>query len=184
MAVSRARTKSWTVEDLQALPDDGYAYEIVNGELLRMTPPGWEHGDFMLALGGELRRYVMAQRLGRVSGGDPGHILARKPDTVVGPDIAFIRSDRLPLERRGWLEIAPDLAVEVISPNDTFSEVMDKVASYLNAGVRLVWLVDPLRRRVLVHAQDRPPRELGEHDVLDGEDVVPGFQMPVAELFQ
>jgi Uma2 family endonuclease len=183
MAIPKSQTKLWTVEDLAAMPDDGYVYEIVQGELLRMAPPGWDHGDVAGALVSALRPHVMGNQLGRVSVGDPGHILSRDPDTVVGPDIAFIRTDRLPPERRGWLDLAPDLAVEVISPNDSFSEVMNKVERFLAAGARLVWLVDPLRRRVLIHARDRAPIELTERDTLDGEDVVPGFQMRVAELF-
>ena len=183
MTALKTQAKQWTIEDLAALPDDGNLYDVVEGELRRKAPPGWDHGDVLLALGGELRRFVMAHKLGRVSGGDPGHILARDPDTMVGPDIAFIRSDRLPADRRGWLDLAPDLAVEVISPGDSFSDVMDKADRFLAVGSRLIWLIDPLRKRVLVRAGNRPLVELTERDTLDGADVVPGFEVTVADLF-
>ncbi len=107
------------------------------------------------------------------------------PGKVRRPDVSFIRADRLPAEeaREGHCRIAPDLAVEVISPNDLYCDVDEKVNEYLAAGVRLVWVVNPSARRVLIRRRDRTAAELLEADELDGEDVVPGFRCRVAALF-
>lgn len=173
-----------TVDDVLAMQDDGDRLELIRGELLRTPPVGFEHSDIMLGLGGELRRYVLAHGLGRVGGGDPGFILQRDPHTFLGPVVAFIRAERLPDERRGILELAPDLVVEVISPSDRFNDVTEKVAVYLECGVRCVWLVQPLWKRVFVYTSGVPARELLEGDILNGEDIIPGFQMPVADIFR
>jgi Uma2 family endonuclease len=184
MATSQTERQLLTVEDVLAMPDDGDRLELIRGELLRMPPVGFEHSDIVLGLGGELRRHVLANGLGRVGGGDPGFILQRDPYTFLGPDIAFIRADRVPEDRHGILELAPDLVVEIISPSDRFNDVTEKVATYLECGVRCVWLVQPLRKRVFVYIPDTSVQELLEGDTLDGGDIVPGFAIPVAEIFR
>ncbi|MDP9363937.1 MAG: Uma2 family endonuclease [Chloroflexota bacterium] len=115
-----------------------------------------------------------------------GLFLAHEPDTVVAPDVAFVRAERLPSpsERRGFSPVVPDLAVEVVSPSDRQAKVDEKVALYLAAGVPLLWVAYPRRRVVRVHRPGREPVELGEGDVLDGEDVLPGFRLPVADVFR
>ncbi len=180
-----ATTRLMTADELMALPDDGWRYELIEGVLHRMSPAGAEHGEIGTEYVWHLRNFVVPRRLGRVYPADTGFFLSHDPETVVAPDAAFVRADRLPprAERRGYLDLVPDLVVEVVSPTDRQADVDDKVARYLAAGARLVWVTDPLRRSVRVHAPGREPRELGEGEVLDGEDVIPGFRLPVADVF-
>ncbi|MDP8923509.1 MAG: Uma2 family endonuclease [Chloroflexota bacterium] len=149
-----------------------------------MAPPGGEHGDIASILDGSLGAHVRRQRLGRVFV-DTGFLLATDPDTVRAPNVAFVR--REPPEAatriRDYIPGAPDLAIEVISPNDLYTEVAEKVAEYLEHGARLVLVVNPRRPNVAVHRPDQPVRVLTVDDVIDGEDVVPGWSLPVRELF-
>jgi Uma2 family endonuclease len=117
--------------------------------------------------------------------GECGYVLRRNPDTVRGPDASFVSSERLAAwEARGpFFEGAPDLAVEVLSPSNTRREIEEKVSEYLAAGGREVWVADPEARRITVHRPDEGPRDLGPDDTLDGGDLLPGFDVPVAELF-
>lgn len=174
-----------TAEELFQLPDDDYKYELVEGELIRMPPTGAEHGDIAVNAGALLRNYVKAHDLGRVSAAETGFILKRNPDTVRAPDAAFIAKARIPPEGipRTYWPFAPDLAVEVVSPHDRFDEVQEKVAEYFTAGTRLVWVVLPKTRTVLVYRSFHDVRSLGVDDELSGEDVIPGFTCQVAELF-
>ncbi len=118
-------------------------------------------------------------------GPEIGFVLAVAPDTLLAPDVSYTREDWLPPEsaRGRFLRLAPDLAVEVLSPTDTAAEIAEKVSLYLEAGTRLVWVVDPRRRTVAVHTPDRVARTLVVGDTLDGGDVLPGFVLPLAELF-
>jgi Uma2 family endonuclease len=174
-----------TAEDLWRLPDDGMRHELVRGELRTMAPTGAEHGDYCGALITSLRVHAHTRRLGRVLAGDVGFRLTTNPDTVRCPDAAFIRRERwLAAGRVTGLWIgAPDLAAEVVSPNDLYTEVEDKVAQWLEFGTRMVLVVNPRRRTVAVHRPDRPPRILTLDDAIDGEDVVPGWTLPLRELF-
>jgi Uma2 family endonuclease len=150
-----------------------------------MAPAGWEHGAIGMRIGGPLSVFVQANKLGEVVGSDTGFVLARNPDTVRAPDMAFISSSRIQatgVPQKFWPG-APDLAVEVISPGDTLQEVEEKVDEWLAAGTRLVWVINPKRRRITVY---RPPRSvtiLTADEQLDGEDVVPGFCCRVGDLF-
>ena len=179
-------TKLMTAEELAALPDDGYQYELVRGVLVKMPPPGFEHGEIVGETFGWLREFVRAHGLGRVVTADAGFRLEEDPDTVRGPDIAFVRADRLPPpdQRVGYLAIPPDLVVEVVSRSQSEGDVATKVADYLRAGVPLVWTVFPRRRGVAIHRAGRAPQELAIGDELDGEDVLPGFRLPVAAIFR
>jgi Uma2 family endonuclease len=176
--------KPLTAEHLYSISDPFYRFELEDGRLRVMEPPGFAHGDVALALGALLRQHVRRHRLGRVVT-ETGFVLHRKPDRVYGPDVAFVRADRLPPAEHGHLyfEGAPDLAVEVRSPNDRPGEMAEKVRGYLAAHTPLVWVVDPQARTVTVHAPDAVPRELGVGDILEGDHVVPGFALPLAELF-
>jgi len=173
-----------TAEELFSLPDDGYRYELVRGELRKMAPSGSEHGDISADIHGSLHPYVRANNLGRTRIAEPGFILERDPDSVCAPDIAFVRQERIKAigkTTRFWPE-APDLAIEVISPNDRYSEVNEKIADYLAAGTRMVVVVNPRNRTVNVHTPDGAiTLKLG--DTLDGGDVVPGWQMPLSDIF-
>ncbi|MGH2557701.1 MAG: Uma2 family endonuclease [Thermomicrobiales bacterium] len=179
-------TKLMTAEELAELPDDGYHYELVRGEVKRMAPGGGEHTEIGFELGRPLGNHVVANKLGRVYMFEAGFLLSEDPETVRAPDVAFVRADRLPprAERKGYLRISPDLAVEVISPHDRLSEISEKVAEYLSYGVRAVWVIDPRLQTVTIYEADRHPRVLVVGDTLDGGDVVPGFQIAVADLFR
>jgi Uma2 family endonuclease len=175
-----------TAEELFRLPDDGEHYELVKGELRKMAPTGDEHAAIVPNISSPLHQYVKANKLGVVYSGEPGYIIATNPDTVRAPDVAFVRQERI--EATGGLiktyrPGAPDLAVEVISPNDLYTEVEEKVEEWLLAGTRLVWVVDPRRRIITVHQPDHPPIKLTIADQLDGGDVVPGWTFPVREVF-
>jgi len=175
--------KLMTAEELLRLPSDGQRHELVRGKLRTMSPPGFEHGGLTIAFGGSLDRHVRTHRLGQVVG-EVGFQLTTDPDTVRAPDVAFVRRERLPESPvRGYWPGAPDLVVEVISPNDLYTEVDEKVAEWLEHGVRLVFVVNPRRRTVAVHRPGRPVRILGMDDVLDGGDVVPGWTLAVRDLF-
>jgi Uma2 family endonuclease len=181
----RDRTpKLLTAEHLYAISDPFYKFELEAGRLRVMEPPGFAHGDVTVALSAALARHVRLHRLGKVVT-ETGFVLHRKPDRVYGPDVAFVRADRLPRADRAHLyfEGAPDLAVEVRSPNDRPDEVTEKVRGYLDAHTPLVWVVDPQARTVVVHPLDADPRGLGVGDILEGGHVVPGFALPLAELF-
>ena len=165
--------------------DDEHRYELVAGELEMMSPAKPRHGRIVGRLTGPLQTYVRARRLGEVYGAETGFLLGRNPDTVRGPDVAFVRRERVAQvgDTDDWWPGAPDLAAEVLSPDDSYSKVRQKVGLWLSGGARLVLVVDPRRRIVEVHHPGEPLRELTEGDTIDGEDVVPGWRLPVAELF-
>jgi Uma2 family endonuclease len=174
-----------TADQLLRMPDDGYRYELVAGELRKMTPAGWRHGAIGGQLQGWLARHIQEQGLGRVFLADTGFLLARDPDTVRAPDIAFIRKDRLPAtepEEAFWPG-APDLVVEVVSPGDTLGEVDDKVKMWLDCGAIMVWVVNPKWQNVTVYRSATEIKTLTKDDELDGGDVVPGFRCPVGDIF-
>ena len=176
-----------TAEELLALPN-GKHFELVHGELLEKDM-GWESewiGTNLIAI---LWAYCR-QHGGWVNGSSAGYrcfgeSIPDDPDRVRKPDVSYLAPGRLSAGRlpTGHCELVPDLAVEVVSPNDLYSEVEDKVDEYLRAGVRLVWVIDPRTDSVRVHRLDGTVRDLGHGDELDGEDVAPGFRCPVRELF-
>ncbi len=179
-------TTTYTTADrLLRMPDDGYRYELVAGELRKMTPAGWKHGSVGGKLHSLLGHYAEEKQLGRVLSGDTGFLLTRDPDTVRAPDIAFIRKDRFPPDQPQeafWLG-APDLAVEVVSPGDTSGEIDEKVKAWLDAGAVMVWVVNPRWRTVTVYRSATDIKVLTEKDSLDGQDVLPGFQCRVGDIF-
>jgi Uma2 family endonuclease len=174
-----------TAEEMCALPDDGQRYEIVRGALTWHPMDGFEHGSVAGSVVAHLNTFVWQQQLGRVASGSAGYLLARAPDILLSPDVSFVAIDRLPptAERTGFLHLAPDLVVEVMSPNDTVSEVAEKVSIYLQTGVRLVWVVLPKQRLVHVYANEHEIKILHVGDTLDGGDVLPGFRLAVADTF-
>lgn len=174
-----------TFEDLMHLPEDGYRHELTKGELLTMIPTGGQHGLLALRLGGALAAHIDRHQLGLTCAAETGFILSRQPDTVRAPDVSFISRDRVPSQGvpEGYWDLAPDLAVEVVSPSDSASDVRVKIREFLEAGTHLVWVVYPRLQVVEVHYPSGQVRVLGERDVLDGEDVVAGFSYSLAELF-
>lgn len=179
-----ASNKFMTAEELFHLPDDGYRYELVKGELRKMPPAGFEHGSLAIKIGWRLGQYVEMNNLGLVLAAETGFKIASDPDTVRAPDAGFVRKDRIPAELpKGYFPGAPDLAVEVISPSDTFQEVEEKVFDWLESGTSLVWVINPSRRRVTVYSSPSNITILTENDELDGEDIVPGFRCRISDLF-
>lgn len=172
----------YTIEQLPGIPD---AYELDAGELSFTTPTHTPHGSVVMAATVAIGSYVNAHRLGAAFGEQTGFILERNPDTVRAPDVAFVREDRLPPDglEPSYFEGGPDLAVEVISESNRPGRMRRKIAQYFAAGSRLVWVIDPNQRTVAVYASERESLLLHESDSLDGEDVLPGFQYPIAQLF-
>ena len=175
-----------SAEELYTLPDDGWSRELQAGLLVCEPPAGGRHGDIALALGSALRRHVRERGLGRVLANDTGFVLARDPDTVRAPDIAFVTKERWAgyADPSRFLPGAPDLAVEVLSASNSREAMHAKVADFLAAGTRLIWVVDPEAKTVAVYRTLLAPRFVGLDGVLDGEEVVPGFTLPVAEIFE
>lgn len=174
-----------TASELFEMPDDGFRYELVKGELRQMSPSGCEHGAVVFNFSLLLGAYLKANALGQGFGAETGFKIASDPDTVRAADIAFVRRERIPatgIPKNFW-ELAPDLAVEVVSPGDTRSEVKEKLGDWLGAGTRVVWIVDPRRRTVTVYRSITDVTRLSEGDELDGGDVVPGFRCKVSEIF-
>jgi Uma2 family endonuclease len=183
--MASASPRLLTAEDLFALPDNGGATELVRGELIDMSPGSPSSSEIGFNIGAPLWNFVRPRRLGVITGELAGYVLARNPDTVRAPDIAFVRADRVPpqAQRDFYWQVPPDLAVEIVSPSDRPRQVRDKCLEYLDAGVRLVWLVEPKHQRVTVYLPDRSTRTLGRTDALDGGDVLPGFTLPLADVF-
>lgn len=175
-----------TAEELELFPDDGFQYELVEGVVHRMAPASFEPSTFAARVLIRIGNHVERMGLGEVTGADGGFVLARRPDTVLAPDVAFVRAERLPSgeDRQHFAPIAPDLVVEVVSPSDRMREVDQKVERYLAAGVPMVWVFHPRRRTVTVRRADRAPTVLRQGDVLDGEDILPGFRLPLSDIFR
>ena len=161
------------------------SYELASGHLVVREPAGMRHGYVHGKLFALLYAHVRAHRLGMVFGADVGYILSRSPDTVRAPDVSFVQAARLPSPLpAGFFPGAPDLVVEVWSPNDRFPIVEQKVWRYLDAGTREVWVVHPEHRTVTVRRPDGSAERLEVDAVLTGGVVVSGFSSPVAELFE
>ena len=177
------RPRLMTADDLFNMPDDGYQYELVRGELRRMPPPGIDHGRYIGRIYFSVGSYVMAHNLGEIVPGDPGFEL--DDGHVRGPDLAFIRSERLnPLgSQPGYYQGPPDVAFEVLSPNDRRADVDEKIADYLDAGTLAVVVVAPRRRTVRVHCPNAAVVTLTESDILEIPELIPGWRMPVADIF-
>jgi Uma2 family endonuclease len=174
-----------TAEELLLLPDNGTRRELVRGEVREMAPAGDEHGEIAMTIGSELRQHVKTNRLGRVYAAETGFIISRNPDTVRAPDAAFVRQEVIAAtgRLRGFRSGAPDLAIEVISPGDSYTEVQEKVMEWLDAGCRMVVTIDPRRRILTVYRSRHDIEILTEEDTLSGGDVVEGWQLPLSELF-
>jgi Uma2 family endonuclease len=172
-----------TGEELAALGDIGPC-ELVEGSIVPMSPTGFEHGEVELAIGSEIRAFARAHNLGRTMSGEVGIYTRRSPDTVRAADVVFISHERHAQRTSdGYLDVAPDLVVEVLSPTNRWSETMQKLREYFSIGVRLVWVVDTAARSVFAYRALTDVREFASENDLPGEDVLPGFVLPVARLF-
>jgi len=179
-------TKVWTDIEFMALPDDGNRYELVKGELVNLGNSGAFHGYIAIILSAALFALVTSRKLGILL--DSSTAFTMKNGNKRSPDIAFFAKERLQgLEElpTGFLEGGPDLVVEILSPGNTVAEIEDKIAEYFANGTRLLWVISPGQHYVLVYRSGyEPQRLLTSADFLEGEDVVPGFTFPVADLFQ
>ncbi|MEQ9483766.1 Uma2 family endonuclease [Coleofasciculus sp. F4-SAH-05] len=177
--------KVWTDEEFMALSKDGHCYELVNGELVNMGNSGMEHGGIGSFLGGLLAIYVRQHKLGTVC--DSSTAFTLQNGNKRSPDVSFVSKERLKgLKRppRGFFQGSPDLAVEILSPNNTVEEIHDKIVEYFDNDTRLVWVIHPDEKYVLVYHSPEPDRLLRPQDTLEGDAIVPGFSMSVAELFE
>jgi Uma2 family endonuclease len=172
-----------TADELLRLRVPHARTELVRGALVVREPAGYRHGRVAMNLALRLGAHVERTRAGQLFAAETGFTLARGPDTVRAPDIAFIRRERLPdPEPAGFPDLAPDLVVEVLSPDDRSGDVLAKVADWLSAGTRLVWVVDPSRRLARVYQSDGTEVLVAADEALDGQDVVPGFSCTLAEI--
>ena len=179
-----ATTKLWTVEELERDGPPEGRWELIDGELVEMSPSGRTASKVATWIAHLLLGFVTPRRLGEVYGADGGFVVFPGRELIRVPDVAFVSADRVPpAQHTGFLRLAPDLAVEVVSPFDRPGEVVAKAAMWLEAGVRLLWVVDPEARTVAVHVPGAPVRLLRDGDALDGGDVVEGFHVAVADLF-
>jgi Uma2 family endonuclease len=173
-----------TVAELASMPDDGKRYELIDGELHMMSPAGNVHGRITARITAALWRHVEENDLGEVYAAETGFLLSLVPDTVRAPDVAFVRQERLENigDVEGYLPLAPDLVVEVVSPNDRFTAVEAKANTWLDAGSQMVVVVDPGTRTIRVYRRTDCIAILRETDELDASDVVLGWKIPVADL--
>ncbi|MCA2654053.1 Uma2 family endonuclease [Microcystis sp. M061S2] len=179
-------TKVWTDAEFMALPDDGNRYELVKGELVNLGNSGALHGYIAIILSAALFALVTSRKLWVLL--ESSTAFTMKNGNKRSPDIAFFAKKRLQgLEElpTGFLEGGPDLVVEILSPGNTVAEIEDKIAEYFANGTRLLWVISPGQHYVLVYRSGYEPQELlTSADFLEGEEVVPGFTFPVADLFQ
>ena len=174
-----------TADELLRMPDDDFRYELVEGTLIRMSPPGSVHGVIASRFAAALTNWVERHDLGQVFV-ETGFRLTENPDTVRAPDVSFVEKQRIPpsgIPRAYWRG-APDLAIEVLSPDDSPAETDEKVREYLGHGAQAVWVVDPDARAATVYGPDQPPQTLTEAESLDGGLVLPGFRRSLAQIFK
>jgi Uma2 family endonuclease len=172
-----------TADELLHLSIPGKCTELVRGRLVVREPPGSQHGLVAMSLGTELALHAKRTGAGGVFAAETGFHLGSNPDTVRAPDVAFVARERMEAARTaGYAALAPDLVVEVLSPNDRPGDVLAKVADWLSAGTKLVWVVDPERRLARAYRADGTEMTLTGDDALDGEDVLPGFSCPLGSI--
>lgn len=177
-------TKLITGDELLAMGDIGPS-ELIDGRIIYMSPVGDEHGSIAFNLGGKLKAFVQERNLGRVTGGEVGIYIRRNPDRIRAADVAFISRERGGgRPGKGFLQIAPELVVEIMSPDDRWQDMRKKIEEYFSIGVDRVWVVEPENRTVLIYRSSTEIMKLGEGDVLKGESVLEGFEMPVTKLFE
>lgn len=175
-----------TADELLRMPYDGFRYELVRGELRRMAPAGHEHGRVAVRFTWRLAQYVENNKLGAVYAAETGFLISTNPDTVRAPDVAFISQKRLDDvgRRAGYWPGAPDLAVEVISTGDTYSEVEEKAIEWLEAGALMVLALNPRKRTITVYRALNDITILSENAIFDLDDIVPGFKVAVKDIFE
>ncbi len=181
---SLIETQLITGEELLEMPGIGPC-ELVEGRIVPMSPTGGKHGLIEATVVYELKAFVDQKKLGWVLTGEAGIFTKRNPDTVRGADIAFISKKRLPQGApAGFLEVAPELVVEIISPGNPRKEIDKKIKEYLNIGVKWVWLIDPKNRSCMVYRSQTDVQKLTENDSLVGDEILAGFEIKIAKFFE
>ena len=178
------KPKLMTAEEMLLMPDDGMQRELIRGVLTEDMPPGYEHGVVEAQIGRLLGNFAADNDFGEVLTGDSGFVLERGPDTVRGPDVAWVAPGRLEGRVVGYAELPPDLVVEVRSPTDSQRHMAERAMMWLSHGVRMVLVADPGPVTLTVYCPGEPPQALSEFDVFDGGDVLPGFTAPVWSFFR
>ena len=173
-----------SIEEFERLPDDGRHRELVRGQIVQEPPASFRHGGIAGRLVGILHAFVSENDLGEVVTAETGFVLFDEPPTVRAPDVAFVARYRLTFDLDRFAPLAPDLAVEIVSRSNTLSEINDKVMDYLDAGSRLVWVVEPRSRSVTVYRSRDKIRLLTGDDEIDVGDVLPGLRLKVSDLFR
>ena len=186
-AAVESTQRIWTEEELQALPEDGYTHEIVNGELVMSPKNNFQHGDICIRLSFALESFNRAHKLGVVLDSSTGFWMKNR--NCRAPDISFIPKERLKRlgfrrHTRQFFPKAPDLAVEILSPNNTRAEMDERLADFFASGTQLAWIIHPQEQFVEICHSPVQRKILGSGAVLDGEQLLPGFQYPIADLFK
>lgn len=179
------KRRVWTEAELEALPEDGYIHEVVDGELVMSPKNNWQHGDICAELLMVMRAHAKSNHLGAVWDSSTGFWMENL--NCRAPDISFVQKERLRgFKRREarFFRGAPDLAVEILSPSNTRRDVDERLKDYFTSGARLAWIIDPDRELVEICHSPTQRRLLGPGGELDGEEVLPGFKYPVVELFK
>ncbi|MGH9762161.1 MAG: Uma2 family endonuclease [Blastocatellia bacterium] len=178
--------RALTAEDLLMKPEDGFRYELIEGELVRMAPTGGQHGVVVVNITAPLASHVKTYGLGVVCGAETGFRISSNPDSVLAPDASYISKERIPPTGppATYWEGAPDLAIEVASPSDSVKSLEAKARRWLEAGAKAVWALFPAERRVMTYPAVGPATSLSEDENLDGGSVVPGLTVRVRDLFR
>lgn len=179
------RTGLMTADELLMMPNSRWGYELVRGKLKKYMPAGILHGFIASKIGAFLTIFVDEHNLGAVFAAETGFYIFQNPDTVRAPDSAFVGKEKLAKYgiSKGFFPDAPDLAVEVVSPNDKKKDIEDKIQDYLKAGVKLIWIIYPQKQFAAVYRQSKIVSILFENDELEGEDVIPNFTLPLEKIF-
>ena len=183
-AITKSPSRLMTIEEFEAMPEDGQKHELLWGELISVSP-NFDHMAIVSRLVQELGVYVRIEKLG-LAGPEGTFQFSTERPLVLVPDVAFVRTERIPprTDRSGFIRVIPDLVIDVASPSETTPTLHAKANAYLDQGVSLVVIVHPDREEIRLWLPDRTARVLGPDDTLDFGDVVPGFTLPIATLFE
>jgi len=183
--MSTTSTALMTAEELMQLPDDGFRYELINGELEKMPPPGHPHGRIAFRLSLLLGQFILDNGLGEAFAPETGFQLTRNPDTVLAPDFAFVTNERFAegSKAEGYWPGTPELAVEVLSPSDRPGRVKKKILQWLSFGTKQVWIVDPKHSTVTIHRSESDSTTFSGSDYLEAQDLLPGLRLSLDRIF-